>query len=104
MQGSSESTPATTVPCGSNATEARQPTGPHEAKPPPPHEAATPETIQAAPIGTLKHRNYLCPALEPERVRHAPPGMRYKARLNTHSDLAMERALMPAISHIVPPT
>ena len=102
-QSSSVGTSAITTSSGSNAADARQPTTPPVVKPPPPHEAATPEMIQAAPVGTLKHRNYLCPALEPERIKHAPPGMRYKARLNAHSDLAMERALMPAISHIVPP-
>jgi len=58
--------------------------------------------IQAAPVGTLKHRNYTCPALEQQRARHAPLGMRYKATLDMHSSIAMERALMPGISHIVP--
>lgn len=54
------------------------------------------------PVGTLKHRNYLCPTLEPERVKFAHPGLRHKARLNDNSDLAMERAFMPDISNFVP--
>ena len=36
------------------------------------HESATPEQIVAAPVGTLAHRNYVCPALKKERVEHAP--------------------------------
>ena len=39
----------------------------------PQHETATGEQIQAAPVGTLAHRNYVCPSLRAERSKHAPP-------------------------------
>ena len=63
----------------------------------------SPDIIGAAPAGTLRHRNYCCPSLEPERDEHAPSGFVYKANLSRNSDLGLERALMPSILHRIPP-
>ena len=66
------------------------------------HESATSEQVQAAPVGTIAHRNYLCPSLEPERRKHAPPALRHRAAVMAEGGLAFERGLMHSIASTVP--
>ena len=39
----------------------------------PPYETATDEQILATTVGTLAHKNYVCPSLRAERSKHASP-------------------------------
>ena len=67
------------------------------------HEAATDKQIADTPVGTLAHRNYICPSLEGERIIHAPNAMRQRADRFAKGNLAFARALHPSIDRIVPP-
>ena len=59
------------------------------------HETATAQHIVDTSIGTMAHRNYACPALEPERIAHAPEQMRQMAARFAEGNLAFERAIHP---------
>ena len=69
----------------------------------PMHTKATQEQIEAAPNGTLAHRNYLCEALSGDRAKYAPEAMVQTAKNQPSDNLALERALHPSIAHTVPP-
>ena len=69
----------------------------------PVHTRATQAQIEAAPLGTLAHRNYACEALKDERAKHAPDGMVRKAKNIAAGNLVFERALHPSIAHTDPP-
>ena len=63
------------------------------------------EQIAAAPAGTIRHRLYRCPRLEPLRKKRCPPEM-VKRELSSpvaDTDLALERGLFPVPFMRVPP-
>ena len=68
-----------------------------------PRPVPTPAQIEAAPVGTLAHRNYQCPSLELERVKYAPPYLRHRVERQAEGNEMFERALVPSIAHTVKP-
>ena len=78
--------------------------GSMDKRPPSPlHTKATKEQVESTPVGTLAHRNYGCKALAKERAKHAPDYMMQRVAGFAAGDLALERALHPAIVQRVPP-
>ena len=67
------------------------------------HESASPELISTVPVGTLAHRNYLCPSLKTERSKHAPSSLLQRALGQADGNIAFERALLPSQAGLVPP-
>ena len=66
------------------------------------HETASTQQVADTPTGTMAHRNYACPALEAERIVHAPVAMRQRAGRSAEGNLAFERAMHPSLDHLVP--
>ena len=67
------------------------------------HEDATEEMLEGVGNGTLAHRRYWCPSLASTRRTTAPNKMIARANQHPGGDMATERALLPAIDHIIPP-
>ena len=64
----------------------------------------TNEHIEAAPIGNLFHRNWVCLTLEPQRKLHAPAKCLTALGLGIlPNDLLHTRAIAPAANVVVPP-
>ena len=60
--------------------------------------------IEHAPVGTLTHRIWTCARLRIRRQKLVPPQLRHHLLQEpAPGDAALERALFPALTHLIPP-